>query len=490
MLLTKNKLAAFAIFLWCTAQFSCTRKWEDHNKINNEDLTQNLYEKIAGDPSLSKFTDYLQKTGYSDTLQSTRSFTVWAPTNDALQNIDAALGNDDKKLKLFVAHHIAHLSYYSDQLTGGSQRLPLIDGKYVIVKTSSFEDAPINTKDQPATNGVLHTISAAAAPVGNCWDYIDSLKTGGNFMATFLKNYVQYKRDTTNAIQIGINPLTGAPIYQKGTDTVIRSVFIDQVYDIGNEAKEYTVFIMNNPTWNKERAKLDTFYRTSSVDSTYNLARIFTAKDMAVEGALSPEQLPDSILSKFGVWVPINKSAIQAKYRTSNGYVYVMNDMNVALRQRFPPLIIQGESYVGTSNNSSSPIYLRSLINPNDGQLFKDLYVYSPGVAKWNVRYRLYNVPTTKYRVYWATYNNRWNNTLNQRLAMGTADNTTSFPYRSIPYNVYKVDSLGEYPVTSFGNGNLDIFLVNADLAPSSSNQSQTAMFLDYIRLEPVYKQN
>ncbi len=481
----KNKLIACAVFLWFTTQMSCTRKWEDHNKINNADLTQNLYEKIAADESLSKFTSYLQKTGYADTLQLNRTFTVWAPTNDALQTIDASLSGDDARLKKFVAHHIAHLSYYSDQLQSDTTRLPLIDGKYAIVKTSWFEEAPISIKDRPATNGVLHTITAAAAPVANCWDYIDSLMAGGNNMARFLKNYVRAERDTTNAIQTGINPLTGAPIYQKGTDTVIRNVFLNAVYDLSNEAKQYTVFIMNNTVWNNERAKLDTFYRTSSADTTYNLARIYTAKDMAIEGALAPDQLPDSVLTKFGVWVPINKSAIQAKYKTSNGYVYVMNYMNVELRQRFPPFIVQGENYSGTLNGSGSPIYLRTLNNPNNGQTFRDLYAYNHGVNKWHVRYRLFNVPTTAYRVYWATYNNRWNNTLNQRLAMGTSDNKT-FAYRNVPYNVYNEEYLGDYPVSSFGN--LDIFLVSADIAPSSSNQNQSALFLDYIRLEPVLK--
>jgi hypothetical protein len=159
--------------------------------------------------------------------------------------------------------------------------------------------------------------------------------------------------------------------------------------------------------------------------------------------------------------------------------------MNVQLRQRITPITIQGENYVGTSNASYSPIYLRTLINPNNGQTFKDLYAYNHGVAKWNVRYRIYNLLTTKYKVYWATYNNRWNNTLNQRLAMGTPDNAT-FAYRNVPYNIYEEAYLGDYTVTTYGNGSLDLYLVSADIAPSSSNQNQSALFLDYIRLEPV----
>jgi uncharacterized surface protein with fasciclin (FAS1) repeats len=485
MLLTRNKLVAIAVFLWCTIQLSCTRKWDDHNKSNDDDLTQNLYEKIAGDESLSKFASYLEKTGYADTLQSTRSFTVWAPTNDALQSIDAAISGDADKLKKFVAHHIARLSYYTSQVQSAPLRLPLMDSKYVIFKQSSFEEATINSKDRLAANGVLHTITAPAAPVGNSWNYIDSLKAGSNNMASYLRSLTYQYFDSTKAVQIGIDPLTGQPVYQPGTGLVSRNAFLDNVYDINNEAKEYTVFIMNNTTWDKERAKLDTFYKTGGVDTTLSLARYSTAKDMVIEGAFAPDQLPDSVQSKFGVWVPINKLAIAAKYRTSNGYVYVMNDMNVKLRQRIMPYLVQGENYSGTSNGSGSPLFVRTLVNPNNGQTFKDLFVYSHGVNKWYVRYRIYGVFTTKYKVYWATYNNRFNNTLNQRLAIGTST-FASFPYRNVVYNVYNEEYLGDYPVTTYGNGYLDLYLVSADIAPSSSNMNQNAMFLDYIRLEPV----
>jgi hypothetical protein len=303
-------------------------------------------------------------------------------------------------------------------------------------------------------------------------------------MAIFIKALTYEKKDSTNAIQIGIDPLTGNPIYQPGSDIVIRNKFTDEVHNIGNEAKEYTVFIMNNTTWEKERAKLDTFYRATTADSTADLARFNTAKDMVIEGAFAPDQLPDSVQSKFGVWVQINKSAIQAKYRTSNGYVYVMNDMDVKLRQRILPYLVQGEAYSGWSG-SSSPLFIRTLVNPGNNQTFKDLYVYNHSTNKWYVRYRINNVFTTKYKVYWATYNNRHNNTLNQRLAIGSLVSTT-FPYKNVPYNIYNEEYLGEYPVTTYGNGYLDLYLVSADIAPSSSNANQNAMFLDYIRLEPV----
>jgi hypothetical protein len=464
-------------------QLSCTRTWDDHNKPTGNELTQNLYRKIAADASLSTFTSYLERTGYADTLQLNNSFTVWAPTNDALQPVNAALSANDDLLKQFVGHHIARLSCYTSQVQTAPVRLSLLDGKYGIFKPTSFEDAPINNNDQLAANGVLHTITGAAAPLVNCWGYLDILKAGNNKMATYLKSLTYIDKDTSRAVQTGIDPRTGEPIYDPNTLNVTRNSFLDTTYDISNEAKEYTVFIMDNPTWDKERAKLDTFYKTGSADTTLMRSQLSTVKDMVIEGAYAPDQLPDSVQSRWGVWFQVNRSDIQAVYRTSNGYVYVMKALEVTLRQRFKPYLIQGELWSGTSNGSTSPLYIRTLINPINGQPFKDLYAYSHGAAKWHVRYRIRNVPTTKYKVYWATYNNRWNNTLNQRLSIGTPDNGT---YRNVPYNMYNEEYLGDYTVNSYGNGILDLYLVSADLAPSSSNMNQTALFLDYIRLEPV----
>ena len=68
---------------------------------------------------------------------------------------------------------------------------------------------------------------------------------------------------------------------------------------------------------------------------------------------------------------------------------------------------------------------------------------------------------------------------------MGAPDFAT-FAYRNVAYNVYNEEYLGDYTITSYGKGYLDLYLVSADIAPSSSNQNQNAMFLDYIRLEPV----
>ncbi|MFT3827232.1 MAG: fasciclin domain-containing protein [Chitinophagaceae bacterium] len=475
--LTTTALAGF---------FSCSRKWDDHNQVQDPNTTINLYNEIAGNTTLSKFKSYLDLTGYADTLKLSQNYTVWAPTDAALQAVDAALNADKDKMKVFVAHHITRQKYFTTDVQATSKRLPMLDGKYVYFSSTKFDQAAITTADKFRANGVLHIISEAAAPVANVWNYVDTLKTTGQFnMASYLKAQEYDYFDSTKAIQTGVDA-DGRPVYQPGTGIIKRNRYIDRVATLNDESKEYTVFIVANTSWDAERTKLKPYYATSTTDSTNELTSWNTAKDLVMEGSYAPDQLPDSVTSKYGVKTVIKKSAIQFAIRTSNGYVYVMNEMNVALKAKLPQFVIQGENPSFYSNSVGNWIFYRTLVNPNTGKTFSDLFVYDHRINKFYVGYRISGVYTVKYKVYWVVANNnRFTNTFSQRLAIGTSTNTT-FAYSTISPNVYDELYLGEYTVSSYGSGNLSLYLISADIAPTTSNQSSNSLFLDYVRLEPV----
>jgi uncharacterized surface protein with fasciclin (FAS1) repeats len=484
---TKNKLVAGIVLLFMAFVSSCTNKWDEYTETENAYADGNLFQQIAKDTSLSKFASYLKQTGYSDTISLTKSFTVWAPTNEALKAVDQALSNDATKLKAFVAHHIARLSYYTSDVKAAPMRLAMLDGKYVSFSSGAFDLAPIKASDKVATNGVIHTIQEAAAPISNIWDVVDSLQNAGNMMASYIKLQEYTSYDMSKAILKGYDSLTGNPIYDLTNARISLNLVTDSVYDIKDEAKEYTIFILNNAAWDADSARLAPFYKTGTQDSTSNLVHWNTAKDLVIEGAYAPNELPDFITSKFGVKVPVNKSAILSSRRTSNGWVYVMSEMNFQLKDKLPDLIIQGEQPYNISHSMPAGILMaRTLVNPNTGLQFKDLFVYGHQTNQFNVGYRVKNVYTTKYKVYWvAVNNNRFTNPFKQRLAISSATNAT-FPYVTINPNVYDEVYLGEYEVTNYGSGNLMLYLVSDNVTISSTNQNTNSLFLDYIRMEPI----
>ena len=71
----------------------CT-KWEDHNAVTDAALTKDLFQQISENTALSKFAELLTKSGYDKVIASSKTFTVFAPTNTALTGLDPAIVND------------------------------------------------------------------------------------------------------------------------------------------------------------------------------------------------------------------------------------------------------------------------------------------------------------------------------------------------------------------------------------------------------------
>ena len=101
---SKTKFLCVFIFAHCLA--GCN-KWDDHTNVSNQDLKLSLLEAINQKTNLSKFYEYLQKTGLNKDLASSKTYTVWAPTNDALQNLDPAVVADSARLRQFIGNHIS-----------------------------------------------------------------------------------------------------------------------------------------------------------------------------------------------------------------------------------------------------------------------------------------------------------------------------------------------------------------------------------------------
>ena len=108
---------------------ACSKKWNDHNQIVDPAIANNLYQVISKNNNLSKFNSLLIKSGYDKIIATSKSFTVWAPSDLALTTLDTAIINDPVKLKAFVGNHIANLSYPAGST---NHRVPMLNGKYIL----------------------------------------------------------------------------------------------------------------------------------------------------------------------------------------------------------------------------------------------------------------------------------------------------------------------------------------------------------------------
>lgn len=476
-----NKKSLAAVLLFFVLVITGCKKWDDHTEVKEQDLTVNLLEAISSNPGLSKFREYIGAAGLDSVLQSTKTFTVWAPTNTALQTIDPATVADPVKLRAFVLNHISNQLYFTRDVAV-PVRIQMLSGKYNTFSSTKFEDADIETTDRYVKNGALHTIKGMAPALQNIWDFINATTTQYAQNA-YIKglNYLAF--DPSLAIIDSISVVTGLPIYRPGTGLVQRNYFNDRVYDLKREDRQYTYFVMQDANFVLEADSLKSYFATTSTTATDSLTRWNTVKDLAYNVAYpTTATIPQPLISRSGITVPVNTAFVVSVQKMSNGYVYVMSKLDVATKNKFLPITLEGENPSGfLQNDKTAFIHYRLRLNPVTSTNFNDIYIVGHGVTTFYSFYRTNELPSIKYQVYAKATNdfqtaafNQTINAWNTSLGALTGTLTHAVPLFSA-VGGYDEKYLGDITNTRFGTVDWRATSVTTGL-----------ILLDYIRLVPV----
>lgn len=478
----KQKSVAGIVLFIALALAGCN-KWKDHTEVTQQDLTQNLLQTISSNPDLSKFTEYIHTAGLDSLLKATKTFTVWAPTNAAMQAIDPATVADVNKLKTFILNHISNQLYFIRDVVQTPVNIQTLSGKYNSFSNLKFGEAGLATTDRYVSNGVLHTIKAIVPPVQNIWEFINATTAqyAQNAYVVSL-NYSGF--DPATAIIDSISAITGLPVYKPGTGVVARNYFNDKVYDLKREDKQYTYFVMQDANFVLEADSLKNYYSTiSAAVSTDSLTRWNVIKDLAYDIAYqNPLAIPPAIISRFGITVPFNNAFVVDVKKLSNGYVYIMSKMDVPTVNKFLTIILQGESPSGFLSDKTGNTNYRTRLNPATGINFTDIMVSGHAVTTYYAFYRTNETPSIKYQVYALGVNDfqgtaGFNQTINAwhtGLAAVQGALTHAVPLFSA-VGAYNEINLGTVTISKFGT--VDWRLTSVTTGP---------IVLDYLRLVPI----
>jgi uncharacterized surface protein with fasciclin (FAS1) repeats len=479
-MLLKNKYLILALLL--TACFTSCKKWDDHTEVTNPNLNMDLGQAIAANADLSKFREYLVKTGLDDMLASSRTYTVWAPTNAALATLDQAIVNDTAKLRNFLMNHISVQSYFTRDAQPGT-RVGMMNGKYNTFSATKFDEANITSADNFYRNGVLHVIDKSVLVLPNLWDYIRT-NTSQYSQNAYIAGLNFESFDPSLAIVDSISALTGQPVYKPGSGIDIRNRFNDRVYDFQREDKQFTYFVMADAGFTLESDSLKNYFKAATPAANDSLARYQMVKDLAVEGLYLPGALPATLTSKFGVTIPINQANIIETRRVSNGIVYVMSNIDVLTASKFKEIRIEGENPSGFERDRTSNTNYRVRLHPVTGQVFRDIMISGHGVTAYYAYYRLTEMPSIKYRVYGFGVNDFQTGAFTQNIVVKSLNlpatyTTLATLAHPVPLNTavgaYDEKLLGEFTVNNFG-------ILEIQLTSTATNP----LVLDYLRLVPV----
>lgn len=456
----------------------CKKMTSEHNTVNDPSLKKNLMELISETPELSSFAGYLKQTGLDKELISSKSFTVFAPPNSQLAGIDPAILGDATRLKQLIGNHIAGEQLRTTSVTT-LRRVQMLSGKYNNMLGNVIGNVNITRANIYASNGILQVTDNVLPALDNCWEFMINNTLAPVKQKDFVLSLFRNVFDPTNAVIIGVNPTTGDPIYQPGTDSVYTNLFWNRVYDLRDEKKQFSYFMLADAAWDLEVNKYRPYFLTSTTDSTTLTASWNVVRDFAIDTVYDPATIPDTIRSKDGTKLGIDRSAIVRTVKTSNGIVYIMSKLDVQPLHKFKTILLEAESYNSTSHDRRGNTYFRDRFNTVTGKDFRDVLVLGHGVALFNIRYQINEMPAVKYKAYWTAFNDFQTATHTQRLAIGLPTATT-FPYMSVPLNNYNEVYIGEFINARYWPV-YNVYLVAANSTTAAANP----LVCDYIKLVP-----
>ncbi|MVN92010.1 fasciclin domain-containing protein [Mucilaginibacter aquatilis] len=391
-----------ALLLVTTVLSACKKQWDDRTAAVDQQLDKTVMQQIQENGNLSTFSGYLTKLGYDKLLAGSKTYTIFAPTNQALQGVDQTIVNDTAQLKKFVNNHIVAQVYLTNAAQAGL-RIRTLGGKNLSFNTTTVDEATITTPNLYVKNGVIHVIDKAIPPKMNISEYIRSLNGVADMHKAYILRQDTTFIDTSKATVQSYDPRTGKPILVPNTGVVNVNKYFNRVASLANEDSTYTYFVLTDAAYDAERNKVSKYFATvtNSTDTTMNILAAYNVlKDVAVRGSIAPTGF-NALASVNNVTVPASQGAIVQSYRASNGMVYVVNSMPFDIKQKITPVIIEGERpsfFARTDANGS--IFYRSR-RDDKGVTLKDIMIGTTNTlpANFFAAYKLTNLYTCQYRV-------------------------------------------------------------------------------------------
>lgn len=351
------------------AMTSCSEDWDNHYEASDQVAQESVMELIQTDPELTTFARMLEISGYSDLLASSQTFTVFAPVNDALEDVDL---EDVDAVKRIVLNHIARFN--NSTASGDGHTVKMYNGKRFAFDGNTFGEAGLERADIIANNGILHVLTEQIPYSYNFREYIN-VHSSTSKISEFLALHDRREMDLNLSKPIGVDA-NGATVY----DSVMydyNPVLQHGWYGIGDIADEdslFTMVIPDNAAWDEAYARIRPFYNVydKNQDIADSIGDVQTK--LAIVHDLVFRRVIENPAAETDLWTTRGSAVIDpagffagtTREDASNGIMYLANKLNydnVATWNRL--LEVEGENQEGRQAAQASTIYTRSIGSDN-----------------------------------------------------------------------------------------------------------------------------
>ncbi len=388
-----NKIFKSVLTAGVVILYGCNDSWDDHyaDHFGSEEKAS-LLEEIKSDPDLSTFARMIEVAGYEELLESSQTFTVWAPVNDALADIDIT---DKAAVVRTLSNHIARFNIST--ATPADEGVKMLNGKLIHFSDGavSFGGVNIIQSDIHTSNGLLHKLSTAIPYSYNFREYIDThanTSSISDFISKFdemlLPSQIPGAENVSgnDSVKVSYNRLLEYPIYGLG--------------NIASEDSVFSMIIPDNQAWEKAYNEIKPYFLTynseqSVADSIQQLqTSLAIINDLVYRTGLDNPVEQDSIISTSGSVIS-NPSAFfngMEQISASNGRIFLASALNYDMTETFNKKIeIEAEEQTGRTPAAGTTVYTRNVSTDNafaediSGQRYIEVFPVSssrqPGVT-------------------------------------------------------------------------------------------------------------
>lgn len=388
----------------------CSDNWDDHysDKTNGKSQ-QTVMQMIRSNPNLSTFTKMIEIAGMEEVLATTQTYTVWAPSNEALAGVDL---NNAAEVKRIVVNHIARHNISSS--TPPSKNVRMYNGKINHFSNGFFAGVELTESDIIAQNGILHLLREAIPYRYNIREYIDT-HPECSLLAQFIARFDEQKFDEEASAPLDVDE-SGNTIYDTVTAAYNR-LFQHPVYGLGDIEAEDSVFTMlipDNNAWQDAYRKTEPYFTVYNADThkADSIKEIQTSlallSDLIFRAEIYDAYSSAPMMTTSGSLINDMAGMFlgSKKEQASNGMIYVASDLNINPAATFNKAIsVEAEESAGRETANRTAAYTRVL--GTDNNLFNEVsghsYLEVQGTtasAAPGITFRVPGVLSGKYDIY------------------------------------------------------------------------------------------
>ncbi|WP_372771920.1 fasciclin domain-containing protein [Mangrovibacterium sp.] len=307
---------------------SCQDTWDSHYQTEESTNRELLLSKAEASSELSTFVGLLEKVGYDSVLLYPQAYTVFAPVNEAFDGLSDEVINDPVQLNALLGNHICRFSYTSLD-ADESPRIRMLNGKYEDFTISdgeaNFGGAALVSQDIIAGNGILHTIGSLVAVKPNIWSYMLQSDEFPKIMS-YLTPYNSMSFDVDNSVAIGKNTL-GEVIYD--SVFVASNSYFSVIGDLNSEENSYTFLGLPDDVYNTVYTRFEPYYSLPDPAAVTSTVDKVIMDNLVISGVSKSELTGSYRRTSTGTWIAVSESEVVSETKLSNGYLFVMNEMNL-----------------------------------------------------------------------------------------------------------------------------------------------------------------